>query len=215
MRFLHPHRVAPLVAACAVAGCTILNPDFDGSAGPADAGVVGAPRPDLSRSPRDLAPPPVPCTGERGCINDSLSGICVSGLLQPDRVCPQGSTCAGGRCQPPPISPDTPPIGESCTTDDECYFSPQTRDFACQPFVDDTGAIQMRCGGRIGNGSTAAPCLVDNDCKSGFCLSNDLCFRACASDGDCPRHGNVHYVCRSFTLDVEGVSAPVTSCTNP
>jgi hypothetical protein len=208
-----PRRAVALLAACALGGCTALNPDFDAGL---DDGVVGSVGPghDAGPRPRDFAVPPVACSGARGCLSSSLAGVCKEGTLQTDRTCPMGSSCDGGHCQSPPLAPGTP-VGMPCVSEEQCYYSPQTSGYSCQPFVNRSGMVEMRCADRLGDGGSGATCATNADCRSGFCLDNKECFRLCTTDSDCPKHGNTHLVCRQFTLHVEGATTSVLSCTTP
>lgn len=219
-------RTASLAILIALVGasCTAANPLYTPSADLGDAGTLGevdfstnVPGPDLATPGPDLSAPV--CTeGKRSCLSVG-SAICEASTLVLDRTCPQASTCADGYCQPPPLSPNG--VGKSCATagaanENLCTIgSSGNNPPSCQPFVDDaSGSLKVvwHCARAVGAGLPSTPCTDGAQCRSGFCGSNGTCFRACASELDCPSSGQGKRVCEEVEILVEGLAVKAKSC---
>ncbi len=192
-------------------GCTVENPLYTPLP---DSGIFGAAdlagRDSATTGGPDLAKPGDSCTA-RTCSSVG-SASCENGVSTPDRKCPQLSDCVSGYCQPPPLSNDLP--GRDCDilgpNENLCLADKNTTN-SCQPFV--SGAtVVWRCTHAVGVGAVGTPCAHGGQCRSGFCGSNGTCFRACATQSDCPTSGTVKRICTEVEITVEGETLTVKSC---
>jgi hypothetical protein len=202
------------------AACTANNPFFSGGGGGDggsnnDSGIPG----DGSMPGKDMRPGGTDMTqgcmpGARECVAStqaSASVICEGGSFKADRVCPGGSDCAQGYCEPP--MPDGSGLGEFCSTENDC--SQISLELSCEPFVDpNTKEVHWFCGHRVGAGGSGAPCTGGDVCRTGFCGVTGSCIRTCVSDFDCPQTAPAGHVfrCLDDTFNVEGVTLTVSTC---
>jgi hypothetical protein len=214
-------KYATVVAVALLSGCTVDNPNYvgDGDAGFTPDGALH-----LDGGSRDLTAKDAPITGqctdgERRCENGS-SQICINAMYTVDRMCPQGSQCQQGYCQPPPAMGGQ--LGADCAmttfagdgpSENQC-LAVLTDKLSCEPFFDPSaGGIVWRCDREIGSGVPATPCTMGSQCRSGFCGSNGTCFRACQGDQDCPVENGSQTFCRQVSIVVEGQQVTAGSCT--
>ena len=206
------------VAAFAAFGaCTVDNPLYtperDGGSGLID--FANRPPTDSAVTSVDLS-----TTTMTGCDSAQARGCSATGSVtcngtsaEPDRTCPQGSMCASGYCEPPPLTATVP--GRSCQVGDAASESfcvtQQSTTSSCQPFVTGADAVTWRCVHAVGAGFSTTPCTTGDECRSGFCGSNGTCFRACAGDNDCPS-GPGKRICSEVEIIVEGQMVSAKSC---
>ncbi|MCS6915344.1 MAG: hypothetical protein RMK29_18855 [Myxococcales bacterium] len=217
-----------MVSALLLVACTIDNPEYR----PGPPRTDGLEEIDLRAASDggDFVPPsPTTCSdGDRRCrLGEGgrwLSQHCQQGEWRDDRLCPEGSACASGYCQPPPRR--GPFEGRTCGRENDCFDPQQPRNatHSCQPFVrPQDRQVQGFCAVQISPPGTGFPgtiCLPQEGwvCRSGFCdevsrradgWDRHYCFRACMVDGDCP---SVARYCREALITVEGVSYSARSC---
>lgn len=220
-------RMAPLAPALLLAACTASNPEYlpapPFADGPEEADLRGV------NDRVDLASlDPAACSaGERRCRQGEagrwLSQRCQQGDWLDDRLCPQGSLCSSGYCQPPPRQGTYE--GRACVRENDC-FNPQQPNtpYSCQPFVRaEDRQVQGFCAVQIsppGTGWPGTVCLPGEGwiCRTGFCdevsrrtggLDTNYCFRTCTTDADCP---NAARYCQEARITVEQVTYLARSC---
>jgi hypothetical protein len=201
-----------------LAACTAPNPSYvgfiptDGGSGPDGSAIADLATPtDLTGS--DLSP--VCIDGQRICLAQSGSGVCMGGQFTLDRKCPADSICQKGFCRAP-TSGSMPPLGSPCDTggaqENQCFAS-VTDQLSCQPFVNPSSkAVSWACEKPVGAGVPGTACTEGAQCRSGFCGDNGTCFRACHVDTDCPQTNGQLLHCADVKITVEGVAVTTGSC---
>jgi hypothetical protein len=163
-------------------------------------GDLATPGPDLAGDDVDLAGNGGCVSGVfRVCLDATTSAVCANGAPVADRVCPPGSSCANGRCQPPAG-------GGACIRNTEC-----TAGTLCVGYAD-TGTLHGVCTQPVpgSSGGESAACAspgYDSYCQSGLCVRANqgavVCAFACRMPVDCP-------VAAGQTATCQAVAAPAT-----
>jgi hypothetical protein len=221
-------RVAAFAAIFVAASCTADNPHYvgdvssegDGGAHP-DLASADGPRGDLAG--RDLAMADL--TGAAACMPSTRScgamgsEACASGVLVPDRMCPNASVCTSGYCAPPPSPGFGATVGRSCAFNGKPNPGACTsfaNDSSCQPFLDPgdpNGPVHWTCDKNVGSGGSGVACSSGSTCSTGFCGSNGTCLMPCDSDTACFSFtGGNNWRCQGVTVVVEGRTLQTKSC---
>ncbi|MEZ4299475.1 MAG: hypothetical protein R3B70_31285 [Polyangiaceae bacterium] len=130
-------------------------------------------------------------------------------------VCPLGTFCMSGKCEPGPPALGEPCAGEgTCARGDRC-FDPEEVGFAGEPLCSHPCCSSADCGvgtglvcavlgpgkmcvpaatwgrGELGEGYPGAPCETGDECRSGVCKDGRVCADACCTDAECASAGAV------------------------